>query len=249
MKITAIIQARMGSTRLPGKALTDLGGETVLRRVVRRLRRASLINEIVVATTGSPKDAAIVLACTGLEVACFRGSEEDVLDRYFRAAEEFRSDAVVRITSDCPLIDPALVDEVIQCFVEQHADFSCNVMPRTYPRGLDAEVFTTEALRKAWLISDRPHQREHVTPLFYERSDIFRLAAVRGEQDYSQYRWTLDTPEDLGLIRAIYSYFENGDGFGWREVVALMERSPELVEMNAHVAQEPVRENTQTLNA
>jgi spore coat polysaccharide biosynthesis protein SpsF len=249
LKITAIIQARMGSSRLPGKVLMDLGGETVLSRVVRRLRRASRVHEIITATTESPRDAVIVEACDGLGVPCFRGSEQDVLDRYFRAAEKFGADAVVRITSDCPLIDPALVDEVIQCLVEQHADFACNVMPRTYPRGLDAEVFTVEALRKAWQISDQPHQREHVTPLFYERSDIFRFASVRGERDYSQYRWTLDTPEDLCLIRAIYGHFENGDGFGWRETVALMEWSPELANMNAHVVQKRVRENTQTLHA
>src|SRR6266567_6285923 len=201
----------MASTRLPGKVLMDLGGHTVLSRVVRRLRRASRLHEIVVATTGSPQDTAIVEACYGLGVPCFCGSEEDVLDRYLRAAEKFGADAVVRITSDCPLIEPGLVDEVIQCFFEKHADFSCNVMPRTYPRGLDAEVFTIEALRKAWKISDQPHQREHVTPLFYERTDIFRSVVVRVEPDYSRYRWTLDTPEDLRLIRAIYSHFKGGD--------------------------------------
>src|SRR5712692_6172774 len=228
MRVTAIIQARMGSTRLPGKVLMDLGGETVLSRVVRRLRRASRINEVVIATTDSQKDDAIVAACQQLKVAHFRGSEDDVLGRYLRAAERFQADSVVRITSDCPLIDPGLVDEVICAFVDQQADLACNELPRTFPRGLDAEVFTLEALRRANEISDQPHQREHVTPVFYERPDLFRLVGVRGQQDFSHYRWTLDTPEDLRLLRGIYAHIENRDDFGWREVIALMERFPDL---------------------
>ena len=243
MKITAIIQARMGSTRLPGKVLMDLGGETVLCRVVRRLRRASMIQEVVVATTESAIDEPVIEACRQLGVAYFRGSEQDVLDRYFRAAQQFGSNAVVRITSDCPLIDPELVDRVVDSFVEHHADFACNVLPRKYPSGLDTEVFTAEALKKAWQLSDQPHQREHVTSLFYERPDIFRHAPVCGKQDYSCYRWTLDTSEDLRLIRAIYSHFERRDDFGWREVLALMERLPELATLNAHIVQKPVRGN------
>ena len=233
----------MGSTRLPGKVLMDLGGETVLCRVVRRLRRASMIQEVAVATTESARDEPIIEACRQLGVAYFCGPEQDVLDRYFRAVQQFGSDAVVRITSDCPLIDPELVDRVIDSLVEHHADFACNVLPRKYPRGLDTEVFTAEALKKAWQLSDQPHQREHVTSLFYERPDIFRHAPVCGEQDYSCYRWTLDTPEDLRLIRAIYSHFERSDDFGWREVLALMERLPELATLNAHIVQKPVREN------
>ena len=243
MKITAIIQARMGSTRLPGKVLMDLGGETVLCRVVRRLRRASMIQEVAVATTESPRDEPIIEACRQLGVAYFCGPEQDVLDRYFRAVQQFGSDAVVRITSDCPLIDPELVDQVVDSFVAHHADFGCNVLPRKYPRGLDTEVFTAEALRKVWQLSDQPHQREHVTSLFYERPGSFRHATVSGEQDYSCYRWTLDTPEDLCLIRAIYSHFEHRDDFAWREVLALMERLPELASLNAHIEQKPVREN------
>jgi spore coat polysaccharide biosynthesis protein SpsF len=249
LKVVAIIQARMGSTRLPGKVLMDLGGETVLSRVVRRLRRATRIDEIAVATTVSRKDDAISAACKGLGVREFRGSEEDVLDRYLCAAEEAGAEAVVRITSDCPLIDPELVDEVVSSLVAGNVDFVSNVMPRTYPRGLDAEAFTAEALRKVWENANQPHQREHVTPLFYERQDIFRVASVRGGPDYSRYRWTLDTPEDLRLIRAIYGNFGNGDDFGWREAIALMDRSPELASINAQVAQKPVGEKARTVNA
>ncbi len=205
MKVIAIVQARMGSTRLPGKVLVDLGGQPVLSR--------------------------------------FRGAEEDVLDRYYRAASLYGCDAVVRITSDCPLIDPELVDQVVHEFIESKADYASNVLVRTYPRGLDTEVFTMTGLREAWRIAVQPHQREHVTPVFYERPDLFRLASVRDEQDYSRYRWTLDTPDDLRLIRAIYGHFGNRDDFSWRQAIGLIEQIPELHNINAHVLQKPVQES------
>ena len=189
MKIIAIIQARMRSTRLPGKVLVDLRGASVLSRIVSRLRRASMIEQIAVATTQSSGDMAIVPACQDLQVAFFRGSESDVLNPYFQAAQPLGADAIVRIVSNCPLIDPDLVDEVIRAFIEQRADFACNILPRTYPRGLDTEVFSFEALERAWKISAEAHQREHVTPSFYERSDIFGLTSLRSEQDFRQYRW------------------------------------------------------------
>jgi spore coat polysaccharide biosynthesis protein SpsF len=240
MKTAAIIQARMGSTRLPGKVLMDICGKTVLERVVRRVRHAQTVEEVVVATTTSAQDDAIADACARLDVSCFRGPEYDVLDRYLRAAEEFEADVIVRITSDCPLIDPQLIDQVVARLFELRADFACNVLPRTYPRGLDVEVFTREALRKAWELSTQPHQREHVTPLFYERRDLFNFAAVLGEPDYSRHRWTLDTREDFRLITAIYEYFEGREEFGWRQAVTLMERLPELAAINAHVRQKEV---------
>jgi spore coat polysaccharide biosynthesis protein SpsF len=246
MKVTAIIQARMGSTRLPGKVLMDLGGVTVLGRVVRRLQRVARISECVVATTAAPADDAIVEECRRLNVPVFRGSEDDVLDRYLQAARHFSPDAVVRITSDCPLIDPEVVDSVVRALIEQRADFACNVLKRTYPRGLDAEAFTIEALEKAWRNSDQRHQREHVTPLFYERPTMFRVASVHQDQDLSHYRWTLDTPDDLRLIREIYSHFDNRDHFGWRDVLALMERLPELPTINAHIVQKRVRDGVQS---
>jgi spore coat polysaccharide biosynthesis protein SpsF len=240
MKTAAIIQARMGSTRLPGKVLMDLCGKTVLERVVRRVRGAQNVDEVVVATTTSARDDGLADACARLEVSCFRGSEYDVLDRYLRTAEEFEADNIVRTTSDCSLIDPRLIDQVVARLFELGADFACNVFPRTYPRGLDVEVFTREALCKVWQLSSQPHQREHVTPFFYERQDLFKFAAVFGELDYSRYRWTLDTPEDFRLITKIYEYFEGREEFGWRQVVTLMERMPELTAINAHVRQKEV---------
>ncbi len=242
MRVVAIIQARMGSTRLPGKVLMDLGGETTLARVVQRVRRASLVDEVVVATTESASDDAVVAESGRLHAGLFRGSERDVLDRYFAAATHFGADAVVRITSDCPLIDSSLIDDLIKKFIEERADFACNVWPRTYPRGLDAELFTTSALARVCQMADQPYQREHVTPLFYERQDVFRFVSVRGKADFSRHRWTLDTPEDLLLIRSIYSGLNNRGDFDWREALALVEGSPESYSLNAHVLQKPMRE-------
>jgi spore coat polysaccharide biosynthesis protein SpsF len=240
LKISAIVQARMGSTRLPGKVLTDVGGKTVLARVVTRVRRARLIDEVIVATTSLTSDDPIVRECEYLGVCYFRGSESDVLDRYYQTAKRFRTQAVVRITSDCPLIDPQLADDTIRVFDFHAADYSSNVIPRTYPRGLDTEVFTAAALERAWREAGEPHQREHVTPYFYEHPETFRLASATADADYSRFRWTLDTPEDLELIRTIYSRFENRDDFHWRDVLALLEREPELVELNSQVVQKAV---------
>jgi spore coat polysaccharide biosynthesis protein SpsF len=237
VKVVAIIQARMGSTRLPGKVLMDLGGETVLARVVKRVRRAKLVDAVVVASTDAATDDAIVRACGDLEVACFRGSENDVLDRYYRAALEHCAEAVVRITSDCPLIDPGLVDETIRVYLDQRCEYASNLFPRTYPRGLDVEVVDSGALARAWKGAQLPYEREHVTPYFYEHPELFRQASLRSENDHSKYRWTLDTPEDLQLLRAIYSSLGKRDDFGWREVLDLMEHEPELAELNWHVMQ------------
>jgi spore coat polysaccharide biosynthesis protein SpsF len=240
VEILAIIQARMGSRRLPGKVLMDLGGETVLARVIHRLSRSRLVSKLIVATTDSPADIAIVGECQRLGVSYFRGSENDVLDRYYQAARAAIAESVVRITSDCPLIDAELVDDTVRIFVERQADYSSNVFPRSYPRGLDVEVFTMAALDRAWRQAREPHQREHVTPYFYEHPGTFKLAFTRNESDYSAYRWTLDTAEDLDLLRNIYSRFGNQDNFGWREVLMLIEREPELAELNTHVIQKSV---------
>jgi len=231
----------MGSTRLPGKVLMDLNGHTVLDRVVTRVRRATLMREVVVATTTSPADEPIICECRRIAAPCFRGSEHDVLDRYFRAAQYFNCEAVLRVTSDCPLIDPELIDELVAAFIKRTPDFACNVAPRTYPRGLDAEIFTARALNRAWRLAQAPHQREHVTPIFYERRDLFRMISVTGNRDYSRFRWTLDSADDLRLIQAIYQHFGDRD-CGWRDVVSLMTQQPELEQLNSRVVQKSVPE-------
>jgi spore coat polysaccharide biosynthesis protein SpsF len=242
MRVVAIIQARMGSTRLPGKVLKDLGGETVLARVVKRTRRASLLDEVVVATSALPVDDAIARECEALQVACFRGDERDVLDRYYRAAMKFAAETIVRITSDCPLIDPELIDATIRSSFAEQADYACNSLVHTYPRGLDVEVFTADALARAWGAAKEEYQRMHVTPYLYENPELFKLVSIAGEVDHSKHRWTLDTSEDWDLIQAIYKHFGNRDSFRWFEVLKLMEAEPELAALNSHVRQKALRE-------
>jgi spore coat polysaccharide biosynthesis protein SpsF len=242
MKIAAIIQARMGSTRLPGKIMLDLGGETVLARVVRRLRRARLIGEIVVATTHSESDQAIVRECQRLQVRVFRGQGDDVLDRYYQAAQKLRVEAIVRITSDCPLIDPEITDNTIRSFLNRRPDYASNALQRTYPRGLDTEIMTSDALGRAWRNARMPYQRAHVTPYIYENPNEFDILRVTGDDDQSSHRWTLDTAEDLAFIRAVYCRMGNEDDFSWRDILLLLNREPELVELNCNVMQKALHE-------
>jgi spore coat polysaccharide biosynthesis protein SpsF len=242
MRIVAIIQARMESTRLPGKVLEDLEGETVLARVVNRLRRARLIDELLVATTDRLADDAIVAECRSCSVPVCRGDQDDVLDRYFRAAQLAKAEIVVRITSDCPLIDPEITDETIAAFLEACPDYASNGLVRTYPRGLDTEVMSVDALARAWREARKPYEREHVTPYIYEHPAEFRILSVTGDADYSRYRWTVDTPQDLEFVRAIYSRFRDNATFLWRDVLDLVDWEPGLIELNSSVMQKTLHE-------
>jgi spore coat polysaccharide biosynthesis protein SpsF len=234
-KVVAIVQARMGSTRLPGKVLLDLAGRTMLARVVRRAKRASLIDEVLVATTLSPADDPVARECDRLAVPCFRGSERDVLDRYHRAAAHHGADVVVRITADCPLIDPGVTDHVIRAFFEHKPDYASNILRRTYPRGLDTEVMTAPALARAYREASEPYQRTHVTPYIYQHPESFRLLPVTGPRDESAHRWTVDSPDDLELARAVYQRMGGDDAFSWQQVRRLLEEEPWLADLNRHV--------------
>lgn len=234
-KVVAIIQSRMGSTRLPGKVLMDLHGRTMLERVVGRTRRAELIDEVLVATTPHETDEPIIEECRRLDIPCFLGSEEDVLERYNRAAEWCRADVVVRITSDCPLIDPSETDRVIRSFLDSRADYASNFIRRTYPRGLDTEAMSSATLAHAWLEARESYERIHVTPYIYGRPDTFQLLSVTGREDYSNYRWTVDTPEDLEFVREVYRQLGRRETAGWREVLALLQSNPRLAEINQSV--------------
>lgn len=242
MNVVAIVQARMSSTRLPGKVLKDLGGGTMLARVLKRLSRARLINSVLVATTDRQADDAIVEECRRHAFPVFRGDQDDVLDRYFRAAQLVKAEVVVRITSDCPLIDPEITDKTITAFLEAGPDYAANNFVRTYPRGLDTEVFSVKALAHAWQQARKPYERSHVTPYIYEHPANFKILTVTGDVDYSHHRWTVDTPEDLEFVRAIYSRFENNTGFLWRDVLALVEREPELADLNRFIEQKALHE-------
>jgi spore coat polysaccharide biosynthesis protein SpsF len=243
MKVVAIIQAHMGSTRLPGKVLRNLCGQSVLARVVNRTRRTRLLGKVVVATTDQPADDAIARECERLSIPCFRGNEADVLDRYYRAAQHFAADSVVRITSDCPLIDPELIDATVRALLDQKAEYATNSLVITYPRGLDVEVFTANALDSAWREAREHYQRTHVTPYLYENPERFKIASLPSDEDLGHHRWTLDTPEDWELIEAIYTDCGGGrDDFSWRQVLELLRRKPQLAEINSHVQQKAIHE-------
>lgn len=235
----AIIQARMASSRLPGKVLVDLCGRPVLEWIVRRARRATRIDEVVVATTISVEDDAIAHFCKEREIAYARGSMHDVLDRYYQSAKQFDADLIVRITGDCPLIDPEMLDANLTQFLNAipRLDFAANRLPeqRTIPIGLDAEYCTFDALEQAWKEAQAPHQREHVMPYFYEHPERFAIFHMQHEPNLGHLRWTVDTPEDLELLRAICGHFQN-DQFSWLEVLELFEQQPDLAAINAQVA-------------
>jgi spore coat polysaccharide biosynthesis protein SpsF len=232
----------MGSTRLPGKVLLDLAGEPMLVRDMNRLSRAETLDQVVVATTVELDDDAIADLCQKHDWPYFRGSEEDVLDRYYRAAQEYRADVVVRITSDCPLIEPEVVDRVVRAFLEQQpeVDYVSNTAPkRTFPRGLDTEVMHFDALERAWREDDNPAWREHVTPYIRRHPELFQTYGVLNDEDLSHMRWTVDTPEDLAFVCRIYEHFEH-DRFSWREVLVFLEQHPEWLAINRDVEQKAI---------
>ncbi len=235
-----IIQARMTSTRLPGKVLKEVLGRPLLDYQIERLRRVKAADGVVVATTANETDGPIVELCSRLSVPVFRGSEDDVLSRYYFAAREHGAEAVVRLTSDCPLIDPAVVDRVIGFYIERRPDFDyvSNCLQRTYPRGMDTEVFSFKALEQAFNEAVERHDREHVTPFIYSRPDRFALANVAYGKDESRHRWTVDTPEDFELIRrVIETLYPVKPGFAMEDVLALFEKDKSLFLINAHVEQ------------
>ncbi|MFF6014769.1 cytidylyltransferase domain-containing protein [Lysinibacillus fusiformis] len=238
MRIVAIIQARMGSTRLPGKILKKVNGRPLLSYQLERLQQSNHINDLVIATTLNEKDDLIVEFCKKNNILWFRGSEKDVLARYYETAKTFKADAIVRITSDCPIIDVQVVDKTIQYFVDNNYEYVSNTVDRTYPRGLDTEAFTFEALEKAYKEAVMERDREHVTAYFYTNPDVFKISSVRNETDYSKYRWTVDTEEDFQLIKNIIEKLYNDNpNFTFHDTVKLMEANPDWFYINAHIEQ------------
>ena len=240
-RVIAIIQARMAATRLPGKVLEKLAGQPMLARVVNRTCRAKTLDGVVVATTAKPDDDVIVHLCQEQGWPYVRGSEEDVLDRYYQAASTFEANAIVRITSDCPLIEPEIIDKVVNEYLSYRpeVEYMSNTLVRTFPRGLDVEVMSFDVLRTAWQEDHNPAWREHVTPYIWRHPEKFKIRNVANDTDYSHMRWTVDTVEDLTFVRKIYHHFQN-DSFTWREVLSLLEMHPEWLKINRHVQQKVV---------
>lgn len=243
-RVAAIIQARMNSTRLPGKVLMPLAGRPVLQHVVERSRAARLVDAVVVATTNNPADDAIAALTHSLGAAVYRGSEDDVLGRYANAARAAHASIVVRVTADCPLLDSDLLTAMIERMANGDRrslspDLVSNARLRTFPRGLDLEVFTRAALDAAATEATAPHQREHVTPFLYEHAERFHIVDHVAASDDSRYRLTLDTPEDYALLGKLFDAM-NGAPPSTPHVLALLRAHPEWVGLNAHVRQKPV---------
>lgn len=234
MKVIALVQARMGSTRLPNKVMKPIGGVPMIEILLSRLKRSKELSQIVVATSIDPRNQVLVDHVRSLGLACEQGSENDVLDRYVQAGRAHDADVIVRITGDCPLIDPVLVDECIRQFKEQPVDYLCNGIPPTYPDGLDIEVFRFAALERAWSETVEPFDREHVTP-YLRSADGFKTRMVQYERDLSALRWTVDEPADFELIQKIFEHFSPRTDFGWLEVLALQEAQPELFSINQKI--------------
>ena len=238
-----LIQARRGSSRLPDKVSLDLVGRPLLVRQVERVQRASRAGRVAVITTQEASDDALVAMCQQHGIVVFRGSALDLLDRHYQAALHFgEKEAVVKIPSDCPLIDPAIIDKVLEFFAETagHYDFVSNLHPATYPDGNDVEVMTFAALETAWREAKRPLEREHTTPFFWENSDRFRLANVTWETgvDYSMsHRFTIDYPADYAFIKAVYeALYPANPQFGLPDILALLKQRPDIYALNADLA-------------
>lgn len=238
MKTVAIIQARIQSTRLPAKVLCDIEGKTMLQRVVERVSQAKRIDEVVVATSNTPADEILIEHCKHQGWSYFAGSESDVLSRYWLAANACSADQVVRITSDCPLIDPEVIDSVVEVCDREDVDYACNFFPlRYFPRGLDCEIIRLDALRRVHEAALADRYREHVTLYIYDspQSDI-SIGSVVADVDHGAMRWTVDTPEDLELVREIYRYFGES-AFSWHDVLDACSRHPGWMLINSETMQ------------
>ena len=260
-RIVAIIQGRMSSSRLPGKILADIAGQPMLQRVFIRTSRSATVTETIFATTTDSTDDPVAEYCDFSGIPLTRGSQFDVLDRYYQAALHAKADVVVRITADCPVIDPVLIDDVVNTLLKDDLDFACNRLPppfhRTYPIGLDTEACTFKVLEKAWNEAREPQHREHAMPYFYEGIELitvnrrlqtgisprgFKVALLNHTTDFGDYRWTVDTPEDLEFMRQVYSRFDGRDDFTWKEVLDLVHNESKLMEINAGVQHKTLKD-------
>jgi len=237
--ICVIVQARMGSVRLPGKVMKEILGKPLLIHVLERVKRMETKDKIVLATTTLEEDNTIAETVKDYDkaITIYRGSSHDVLDRYYKAAVHYKVDTIVRITSDDPLIDPKVSDMVVETFLKNHCDYCCNNMPRTYPYGLDTEVFSFESLERTWKEAHTPHEREHVTPYMRENPDTFRLLNVQHTTDLSTLRWSVDYPEDLAFVTEVYKrlYYQN-PVFSMEDILDVLEKEPWLAKINEVVS-------------
>jgi spore coat polysaccharide biosynthesis protein SpsF len=238
-RVVAIVQARMGATRLPGKVMMNIANGPMLQHIVERLRRTRRIDDIILATTTLKEDDQLENFAREANLAYYRGEEQDVLGRYYFAATQFHAEIIVRICGDNPLIDPQIVNQVISEHLRSDADYTSNAIKLTFPLGLNTEVLSYKALEKAFNEAKHNDEREHVTPYIWRHPEKFKILNVANDIDYSYMRWTVDTIEDLTFVRKVYENFQN-DSFTWREVLHLLEIHPEWLEINRHIQQKVV---------
>ncbi len=233
--ILAIVQARMGSARLPGKVMKKVLGKPLIEHLLKRLKKSEKINKIVVATSREKNNDKLCQYLKNFGLDVYRGKEEDVLDRYYQVALQYRPDIVVRITGDCPLIDYKVVDKVINYYEEHEFDYVSNVIPPTYPDGLDTEVFSFSVLEDAWRNAMLKSEREHVTP-YIVNSGRFKIGNVEAETDFSEKRWTLDRKEDYVFLEKLYKHlYRENSYFGMKEILDFLKKHPELEKINSGI--------------
>ncbi|MDF2178303.1 glycosyltransferase family protein [Aliiglaciecola sp. CAU 1673] len=231
--ILAILQARMSSSRLPGKVMMDLLGKPMILRQIERIERSHLIDKLIVATSTEPSDDGLAKLCEDHNVPCARGSLKDVLDRFYQAASGYHPEHVVRLTADCPLADANVIDGVIRKHLQVGSDYCSNVCPPTFPDGLDVEVMTYDALVRSHSQANSDRYREHVTLYMREHAELFHLANLSHDSDLSKLRWTVDYPEDLQLVRQIFSaLYPQNPAFDFQNVLALLRTHPEWQQLN-----------------
>ncbi|MDO4422093.1 MAG: glycosyltransferase family protein [Eubacteriales bacterium] len=237
MSVNAIIQARCGSTRFPNKVFADINGKPLLWHVVNRLKYSDLIDEIIVATTVNAKDDVIETWCKNENVKCFRGSEDDVLDRYYQASLAFPSDYVVRVTADDPFKEPGVIDQVIGKLINENLDLVTNNFPPSFPEGLDCEAFTFEILRTMALNATDPFEREHVTQYVYRNPDRFKIGNVSSDIPLSHLRWTIDNTEDYLMVKEIYNKRnkDSNDILLMNEILSILKENPDIANINSGV--------------
>ena len=237
MKVAAIVQARSYSNRLPEKVLEEIEEKPMLLHIIERIKRSELTQEIIIATTTQKKDELIVQLAEESKTKWFRGRQDDVLDRYYQAAKEFDVSVIVRITGDCPLIDPEIVDRVINFFLKNRFDFVSNIHPPTYPDGLDVEVFSFATLRKMWKEAKKASEREHVTPYILNHPEMFRIGNVKNERDLSCMRWVVDEQRDLEFAKVIYRrLYRDNEIFCMSDVLNLLQEEPQLSRINKGIS-------------
>jgi len=237
METITVIQARMSSTRLPGKVMLPLLGKPLLIRMIERVKSANFVGEVIVATSTNADDDGIEILCNQNNIICSRGHLTNLLDRHYQVAKQFNAEAVVKIPSDCPLIDPKVIDKVIGHYINSDEfDFVSNLHPATYPDGNDVEIFSFESLECAWNDATKDYEREHTTPFIWEHQDVFCVGNVTWETGYdfsSTHRWTIDFPEDYEFIRKVYDeLYSKNPAFSLNDILTLLKQKPEIAEIN-----------------